>query len=51
MNILKYVFLIMAIVYGFSNITKVIYKKSITSPQLLFMAIGIVGFISIQFNI
>lgn len=49
-GILKCAFLIVGIVYGFGNIGRIIYKKSISDLQLFIMAIGIVGFLALQFN-
>jgi hypothetical protein len=45
MEILKFICLVVAIMYGFSNIAKLVRGDSISSFQLLFMSVGIVGFI------
>lgn len=49
-GILKCVFLIFGIVYGFGNIGRLKYGKVIGTFQLYAMAIGIVGFLALQFN-
>ena len=44
----KCVFLLLAIVYGFSNVVKAFRKLKIYNAQLFLMGIGIVGFIYLQ---
>ena len=51
MVIIKLLCLLLAILYGFSNIAKLIRGQRISSIQVFLMAIGIVGFIAIQFNL
>ena len=48
-NIIKAILLLIGITYGFSNMVKACYHKSISSFQIWFMSIGIVGFIYLQF--
>lgn len=48
---LKCVFLLLAIVYGFNNVCRVIKNQTVTAAQILLMAIGVVGFIATQFYI
>jgi hypothetical protein len=49
--ILKILFLFLAVFYGFSNIGRIHYKQSVESMNIALMAIGIVGFIVLQFNL
>ena len=49
MIILKCICLLLAIVYGFSNIVKSFRGHSVSDFQMWAMAIGIVGFIYLQF--
>lgn len=52
--ILKIFFLMLAVMYGFSNLFKVIVKEpcnSINNMQMFLMSIGIVGFIVLQWLI
>lgn len=54
--LLKLVCLLVGVVYGFSNIVKAMMilkggRVEITRFQLFAMAIGIVGFVSIQFKL
>lgn len=49
-NILRIIFLLLAIVYGFSNTIKAVRGQRIGSIAVWLMAIGIVGFIAIQFD-
>lgn len=48
-NIIKAILLLIGIAYGFSNVVRLCYRKSISAFQILFMSIGIVGFIYLQF--
>lgn len=49
--ILKALFLLIGIVYTFSNVGKMLFFRhnNITGFQIWMMAIGIVGFITMQF--
>ena len=55
-GILKCIFLVLGIVYGMSNLVKILfefrrgYSQKITTTQLFLVAIGIVGFLALQFN-
>lgn len=52
--ILKIFFLMLAVLYGFSNFFKAIVKgpfNSINNTQMLLMTVGIVGFIVLQWLI
>ena len=54
--ILKFICLVVGIVYGFSNTVKAIVllrggMATISKFQLLLMALGIVGFIFLQFKL
>ena len=49
-TILKIIFLIIAVIYFYSNTAKVFRGQAISSFQIILMAIGIVGFIAFQFN-
>lgn len=42
-NILTIIFMLLGIIYGFSNLVRLLYKQSISGPQICLMAIGIVG--------
>lgn len=42
-------FMLLAIVYTFSNVVKAIYKENVTSMQILLMAVGIVGVVACLF--
>jgi len=46
---LKIVCLTLGIMYGYSNTAKLIYMKNVSSLQMLFMAVGLAGFIVLQF--
>lgn len=48
-NIIKCIFLFLAITYGFSNTVKAFRKMAISEAQMFLMGIGIVGFIYLQF--
>lgn len=48
--ILKCVFLVLAIVYGFSCFGRLFRKQSVSTNAMFLMAIGIVGFIAFQFK-
>lgn len=48
--ILKIIFLIMAVMYGYSNTAKVFKGQRVTGIQIFLMALGIVGFVSIHFE-
>lgn len=55
-GILKCIFLVLGIVYGMSNLVKILFvlirsvSQKITTTQFFLMAIGIVGFLALQFN-
>lgn len=49
-NILRIIFLLLAIIYGFANTIKAIRGHNISAGAISLMAIGIVGFIAIQFE-
>ena len=54
-GILKCVFLTLGIVYTVSNLSKILFglrgsSQKITTGQFFLMAIGIVGFLALQFN-
>lgn len=49
--IIKLLCLLLAIMYGFNNIGRLIRKQPITTGQIFLMSIGIVGFVAIQFNL
>lgn len=56
--ILKFIFLVLAIMYTFSNFSKVIIISSdhkseerVNGVQMFLMALGIVGFVFIQFKL
>jgi len=49
--IVKFICLVLAIVYTVSNIGKMKYGKSISSFQFFAQAITIAGFIFLQFNL
>ena len=47
--ILKCICLLLAIAYGFSNIGRIICKNKVYGITVWLMAIGVVGFIYLQF--
>ena len=47
-NILTIIFLLLAIVYGFTNIVKAFRGQRISSIEIWLMAIGIAGFIALH---
>ena len=49
--ILKIVFLFIAVFFTLVNIYKVIYKESVLAKWMVFQAIGITGFIVLQWLI
>ena len=49
--IIKLICLFVGIFYSFTNITRMYYKASIPFANLFWWAIGITGFIIIQFNL
>lgn len=49
-TILKIIFLIIAILYSYSNTAKICKGQAVSNAQMLLMAIGIVGFIAFQFE-
>ena len=49
--LLKFVCLVVGIVYGFSNIVKAKRGQGIGFIQIVLMALGIVGFVFIQFKL
>lgn len=51
MNILKVIFLFLAVMMTISNIGKLIYKSNIDAGSVIWQSIGIVGFVVIQFNL
>lgn len=51
MIILKIVFLFIAVWFTFINITKTAYKSDLPVINLFFWAIGVVGFVVLQFDL
>lgn len=49
--IAKFICLLLAATYGYSNTLKAIRGFKVTSPQVLLMAIGVSGFIMLQWVI
>lgn len=49
--LLKIMFLFLSVWWGFINIGKIIYKEPVPRSNILIMAIGITGFIVIQFEL
>lgn len=49
--IVKFICLVIGIMYGFSNVGDAIRGGKVTMFQLLFMSLGIAGFIFIQFKL
>lgn len=50
LTLLKYICLVIAIDYTFSNIVKATYKTRISWQQLLIMGSSIAGFIALHFE-
>ena len=48
---MKFICLFLAILFGFVNISKLIFKQNIPAANMILMAIGIAGFIVLQFNL
>lgn len=48
MIVLKCIFLLVAIMYTFSNIVRAFRNQPISNTQIILMAAGIVGFIYLQ---
>lgn len=46
--ILKFICLLLAVLYGYSNTVKAIYGQNVSSAQMLFMGLGVAGFIFLQ---
>lgn len=46
---IKCICLLLAIIYGFSNVAKFARNQTIHGVQIFLMAVGIVGFIYFQF--
>lgn len=51
MNVLKITFLFLAVWFSIINVGKIIYKDEVGAFNILIWAIGIVGFIALQFNL
>lgn len=51
MLFLKYLCMTIAIAYGFSNIVKVFRGKAVSAPCIWMMAIGIVGYVLLKFEL
>ncbi|MDO4282364.1 MAG: hypothetical protein Q4D02_01895 [Clostridia bacterium] len=51
MVIVKTICLFLSIFFGFINIAKMFYKESISARNFLAFAVGMTGFIIIQFNL
>ena len=51
LNILKIGFLFIAVWLSIINFGKMLYKEGISTEQLIYQAIGIVGFLAIQFKL
>jgi len=49
-TILKIIFLIIAIMYSYSNTARICKGQGVSGSQIFLMAIGIVGFIAFQFE-
>ena len=47
-TILKFICLALAITYGFSNVGKLFRGRYVGAFQIWFMAIGIAGFVTLQ---
>ena len=50
-TIFKVLFLFMAFLFGLSIVIRAIYKNDISNGSVLYAAIGIVGFLVIQFEL
>jgi len=51
MEILKILFLFLATIYLVSIAVKLVHKESVYGVQIVFFAIGFVGFITLQFDL
>ena len=49
--ILKFICLVVGIMYGFSNVVKATKGHAIETAQIVLMALGIVGFVFLQFKL
>ena len=54
--LLKFICLLVAIIYGFSNVAKTMYiikggEATVNGVQMFMMALGIVGFVFLQFKL
>ena len=49
--LLKFICLFLAVGYGYSNTVKAIRGQSISSEIMFLMALGIVGFVFLQFKL
>lgn len=49
--VVKLTFLFIAIMLTSINITKVIYKDDISASNFFLMAVGVAGFITLQFDL
>lgn len=49
--LLKFVCLLLGVMYGFSNIVKGANGHAISSAQVILMSLGIVGFVFLQFKL
>lgn len=50
-SIFKIAFLFLAVWWGFVNVGKVIYREPVPADNILIMAVGIVGFLVMQFGL
>jgi heme/copper-type cytochrome/quinol oxidase subunit 1 len=51
MIILKIIFLFIAVLFTINNLTRIKYRQELNKGNFIFWAIGIVGFIVIQFKL
>jgi hypothetical protein len=51
LTIIKYICLFFGILYGFSNVVKAFRSLPIHAPQLWIMALGIVGYVLLEFEL
>lgn len=51
LTILKILFLFLAVLYGISLVGKLIYKEVVSAAHMYLTAIGIVGFVTLQFGL
>lgn len=51
MIVLKYLCLLLAVTYTFSNIGRACRGEAVYAPQILLMGLGIVGYILLEFEL